>query len=119
MKNLLLACLCILFLGGCSPHPSSGIWKAEGDNKLGIKSLTVDFGGKAVFVSSKVKPATWHCFWSNAGEQTAEFDCTPSTDKETEENFVFTVMEGDVAELSQDGKPIGKFSRTEGNPIIQ
>ncbi|WP_456379316.1 hypothetical protein [Thiolapillus sp.] len=118
MKNLLLACLCILFLGGCSPHPSSGIWKAEGDNKLGIKSLTVDFGGKAVFTSSKVKPATWHCFWSNAGEQTAEFDCTPSTNTEMEERFVFTVKNGEIAELSQDGELIGRFLRAAGNPII-
>ncbi|WP_456406570.1 hypothetical protein [Thiolapillus sp.] len=119
MKNFLLPALFVILLGACSPHPGAGIWKAEGESTRGIKSITVAYEGKAIFSSSKPVAATWHCFWNGAGKQTANLDCTPSTNPDAEERFTFTVREDGTAELRQQDKVIGRFVRTEGNPSIR
>jgi len=119
MKNFLLPALFVIVLGACSPHPGAGIWKAEGENTLGIKGMTVAYEGKAIFSSSKPAPATWHCFWNGTGRQTAKFDCTPSTNTDAEAHFTFTVREDGTAELRQQGKVVGLFVREGGNPVIR
>jgi len=119
MKNLLLPILCTLFLSACSPHPGTGKWKADGENSLGIAKLTVAYEGKAVFTSTKPDPAVWHCFWNAAEKQTVNLACTPSTDTEAEQHFVFSVQDDGIAELSRNGQRIGLFIRIEGNPAIQ
>ncbi|WP_457665460.1 hypothetical protein [Thiolapillus sp.] len=118
MKNLLILIPFILTITACSPHPGAGLWKAEGENDLGIKVLTMAYEGKAVFSSTRGKVALWHCFWNGADRQSANLDCTPSTNPDAEERFVFTVREDGTGELSQQGKIIAKFVREEGNPSI-
>lgn len=118
-KRLLTIPLIILSLAACSPHPGAGVWKAEGENTLGIRGMTLAYEGKAVFSSTRVNPALWHCFWNGASSHAANLDCTPSTDTESHERFVFTVGEDGVGELRQQGQVIGRFVRETGNPAIQ
>jgi hypothetical protein len=119
MKKFLSLAICALTLSACSPHPGSGVWKAQGENNMGIPSLTIGFEGKARFSSSKTTPATWHCFWNASGRQTIDLDCTPSIDTEAETHFVLTVTDNQAAKLSMDGKPVGNFARSDKMPKIQ
>lgn len=118
MKNFLFPALCVLLLSACAPHPGTGVWKAKGENSLGIPDLTMAFDGKARFTSSTNDPATWHCFWNASGKQIVKLGCTPSTDTEKEEYFVFTVREDGFGELSQNGNAIGLFMRGDKKPVI-
>ncbi len=118
MKKLLFPVLMLMFLSACSPHPGTGVWKAQGENSLGIPGLTVAFDGKAAFTSKGENAAIWHCFWNASGEQTINLDCTPSTNTESEMHFVLTAEDDQTAALSRDGKSIGLFIRGEGNPAI-
>ncbi len=118
MKKTLLPFLCCLTLSACSPHPGSGVWKAQGENIFGIPNLTIGFEGKAQFTSSKMTIATWHCFWNAKSKQTIDLDCTPSSDTEAETHFVLTVKDDQTAELSRDGNSVGLFVRQDKMPEI-
>ena len=115
-RLFILSSLLAFALSACSPHPGAGIWKAEGENSLGIKSMTLTYEGRAEFSSTKGEPARWHCFWNGASKRLAHLDCTPSTNTETHERFEFTVGKNGVGELRRQGKAIGRFLRQAGNP---
>jgi hypothetical protein len=114
--RLYLVLLFSLFLMACSPHSGTGVWKAVDDNVQGIVKIRVGFDGKAEFITTKLENATWHCFWTMAGDNSLSFDCTPSTNVEQKKAFTFAVNDHGVAELTSGVLRLGTFTRTQENP---
>jgi len=114
VKALLSSVVITLSVSGCSPHPGAGDWQAEGDNAQGIKRLSVDYEGRAEFSITAPEEADLRCFWSATGEQLLAFQCTPSTDPETEQTYTFSVGLNGIGELSRDGDVIGRFNKKGG-----
>jgi len=92
-----------LFLSACSPHPATGVWKATGDNALGIDRLVAGFEGRAEFTTSKINNAVWHCFWGAADKKILKLNCAPSTNTEEKRLFTLSVNEQGLAELRDAG----------------
>ncbi len=91
-----------LFLSACSPHPATGVWKATGDNELGIDRLVAGFEGRAEFTTSKLDNALWHCFWGAPDKVRLKFTCAPSTNPDQKRIFVSSVNDQGLAELRDD-----------------
>jgi hypothetical protein len=109
----------VLFLSACTPHPSSGVWKATQstkDNDYGISRLVVNFEGWASFTTSTLDNAAWHCFWAATDKQKASLNCTSSLDSKQEEVFILTVNNQGLAELRHKSKLVGIFARLDENP---
>ena len=105
-----------LFLSACSPHPATGVWKATGDNALGIDRLVAGFEGRAEFTTSKINNAVWHCFWGAADKKILKFNCAPSTNTEEKRLFTLSVNEQGLAELRDDA--VDGVSSTEMLPVL-
>ena len=111
VKYLLLLALSGFVLAACSPHPGAGRWKSVSDNELGIVDLSIQFDGKAEFVTTKSDIAVWHCFWGKGGESVATMKCVPSTDPERRELYEFVVRDAGRGELLYEGESIATFER--------
>ena len=106
-----------LLLTACSPHPGTGVWKALGDNEMGISKLTVGFEGRAEFVSGKKDENTiWHCFWATPEKKKLRLDCTPSTNPEQMTSFILSVNDQGQAELRDQSILLASFIRSDENP---
>jgi hypothetical protein len=119
MKNnikFILTFCCSIFIIGCSPHSATGVWKATGDNELGISQLVTGFEGKVEFTATKPVKATWHCFWGAENENSLSLKCTPSTNPEKKSEFTLTVNDQGIAELKDELKILATFSRSDENP---
>lgn len=107
-----------LFVSACSPHPTSGVWKAIDDNDYGIAKLIVSFDGRAEFVTPKLDNATWHCFWAATGKRQANLDCTPSTNPDEEQLFALSINDQEQAELMHKSKLVATFTLLNENPVL-
>jgi len=107
-----------LLLSACSPHPATGVWKATGDNELGIDRLVAGFEGRAEFTTSKLDNALWHCFWGAPDKIVLEFSCTPSTNPDQKRSFTLSVNDAGLAELRNvdDTKLLATFNRLNEDP---
>ncbi len=105
-----------LFLSACSPHPATGVWKATGENTLGIDRLVAGFEGRAEFTTSKINNAVWHCFWGAADKKILKLNCAPSTNTEEKRLFTLGVNEQGLAELRDDAA--NGVSSTETLPVL-
>ena len=103
-----------LFLSACSPHPATGVWKATGDNALGIDRLVVGFEGRAEFITTKINNALWHCFWAAPGKKRLSLSCTPSTNPDQKRVFVLSVNKQGLAELRDNYRPAKGFLPADG-----
>ncbi len=103
-----------LFLSACSPHPATGVWKATGENELGIDRLVVGFEGRAEFTTSKLNNAVWHCFWAAPDKVRFMLTCTPSTNPDQERVFVLRVNDQGLAELLANYRPAKGFLPADG-----
>jgi hypothetical protein len=117
LRFLMLIALSLLLMA-CSPHPSTGVWKATAENDMGIDRLVVGFEGRAEFVSKKPE-ATWHCFWGKQDEKILSFDCTPSNDPDQKKAFTLTAIDLGSAELREGTKLLATFTRLDENPSPQ
>jgi hypothetical protein len=100
----------------CTPHPTSGVWKATVDNDYGIDELVIAFDGKAHFTSTKKDNAVWHCFWTASSEFSTELKCTPSTNPDQEEEYTLTIGDQKIALLRHNAQLIASFTRLDKNP---
>lgn len=111
-----------MLLTACSPHPTSGVWKATGDNELGISRLVASFDGKAEFTTSKLDNAEWHCFWTIADKTEISLDCAPSTNPDEKRIFILILNDKGLAEL-RDGhgqaRILSTFNRLDENPVLK
>jgi hypothetical protein len=98
-----------LLLSACSPHPATGVWKATGDNELGIDRLVAGFEGRAEFITSKLDNTLWHCFWAAADKKRLTLSCTPSTNPDQKRVFVMSVNKQGLAELRDNYRPAKGF----------
>jgi hypothetical protein len=105
----------IFLLSACSPHPTSGVWKATGDNNYGIDKLVVAFDGKAYFTTTKPDNITWHCFWTASSKIESELKCTPSNNPDQEERYTLTLGDKEIAQLRHNNQQIASFSRPDKN----
>ena len=107
-----------LFLSACSPHPATGVWKATGDNQLGIDRLVAGFEGRVEFTTTKLDNALWHCFWGAPDKKKLELDCTPSTNTDKKRSFILSVNDAGLAELRDvdDTKLLATFTRLDEDP---
>jgi hypothetical protein len=101
-----------LFLSACSPHPATGVWKATGDNSLGIDRLVAGFEGRVEFTTSKINNAVWHCFWGAANKKILKLNCAPSTNTEEKRLFTLSINEQGLAELRDDNSAEGASAET-------
>ena len=109
----------LLFVGsllGCSPHPSTGVWKALADNEMGIDRLVVSFEGRAEFVSKKLDNATWHCFWAKESQKKLNLKCSASTSPDDKKTFFIVVNDKGLAEFMNEDKILATFTRLDENP---
>lgn len=112
----------VALLTACSPHPTSGVWKATEDNELGITRLVASFDGRAEFTTSKLENAVWHCFWSISDKTALSLNCTPSTNPDHKRIFSLSINDQNLAEL-RDGngqaKILATFIRLDENPSLK
>ena len=112
----------VFFLAACSPHPGTGVWKAIGENTMGIERLVVGFEGRASFVSKTFDNATWHCFWGKLNKTELSMECTPSSNPDTQKKFVIRSIGIGKAELREvvsfvdQSKPLATFELVDENP---
>ena len=109
------------FLVACTPHPGAGVWKSNGDNKMGIERLVVGFDGKAEFVSKQSGNANWHCFWGKLSDNKLSLTCTPSTNPSQKRSFILSTSGKDKAELyefinDKNNTLLATFIRLDENP---
>ena len=118
--RIVFVTLASFLLVACSPHPGTGVWKATGENEMGIDRLVAGFEGRAEFVSTKPEVATWHCFWGKIDENTLSLDCTPSTNTDNKKTFTLTAIDLGTAELHEvnqkDNRLLATFTRLDENP---
>ena len=107
-----------LLLSACSPHPATGVWKATGDNELGIARLVAGFEGRAEFTTSKLDNAVWHCFWGAPDKKVLELTCTPSTNPDQKRAFTLSVNDAGLGELRDvdNTKLLATFTRLDEDP---
>jgi hypothetical protein len=106
-------------LVACSPHPGTGVWKANTQNALGIDRLTVSFNGRAEFVTSGPEAANWHCFWAGINKQQIELDCKPSTNPDNKQVFVLAATTAGQAKLMQQKKTLAEFTLLDEDPELE
>ena len=106
----------VVLLSACSPHPGTGVWKANGENELGIARLVVGFEGRAEFSTSKQDNAVWHCFWGVSDKQELSLDCTPSTNPDNKKSYSLSVNDSGFAELRNENTLLATFTRSDENP---
>ena len=118
IKNRLpLVLLSLLLLSACSPHPATGVWKATGDNELGINRLVVGYEGRAEFITTKLDSANWHCFWGAPDKKKLELNCTSSTNSDQKRSFTLSVNDQGLAEFQRKGGAVlATFTRVDENP---
>jgi hypothetical protein len=117
IRNCLFLPMLGVGLSACSPHPGAGNWAAAEENEWGIPGITLSYEGRGLFTSRR-PAATWHCFWGGTDRHSARMDCTPSTDTEQEEQFVFQVDQDGTGRLIRQGEVLGTFRRVAGKPEI-
>ncbi len=107
-----------LFLSACSPHPATGVWKATGDNELGVDRLVAGFEGRVEFTTSKLDNAVWHCFWGAPDKKVLELTCTPSTNPDQKRAFTLSVNDAGLGELRDvdNTKLLATFTRLDEDP---
>ena len=108
-----------VLLSACTPHPTSGVWKATVDNDYGIDELVIAFDGKAHFTSTKNEITDWHCFWTASSEFATELKCTPSTNPDQEENYSLTIDNQKVALLRHNTQLIASFTLVDKDPSTE
>lgn len=119
ISTLFLIISTSLFLSACSPHPGSGVWKANAENKEGITKLIVSFEGKAEFVSTNKGNSVWHCFWTIYDKNTLNLDCSPSTNTEEKAHFFLAVDDQGIAKLQRESTVLATFNRIDENPTLK
>ncbi len=107
-----------LFLSACSPHPATGVWKAVGDNALGVDRLVAGFEGRAEFSTSKINNAVWHCFWAASDKKALTLSCAPSTNPEEKRLFTLSVNDQGLAELRDSSPKEDSASSAEILPVL-
>ncbi len=120
----LLFIFTLSFLVACSPHPGAGVWKSNGENKMGIKRLVVGFDGKAEFVSKQSGNANWHCFWGKLSDNKLSLNCTPSTRPSQKKSFILSTSGKNKAELyefmdDKNNTLLATFIRLDENPSLE
>ncbi len=109
----------VVLLTACTPHPTSGVWKATLDNDYGIDELVIAFDGKAHFTSTKKEITDWHCFWTASSKFATELKCTPSTNPDQEEKYTLTIDNKKIALLQHNTRLIASFTRTDKDPSAE
>lgn len=104
-----LSPLPLLALFGCSPHPGTGEWQAEGDNPVGLTRLEVRYEGWADLYARGEDEAGRRCFWGGTGKQSISLTCSRADDPDAEEHYTLNVDAGGTATLSRHGQAIGRF----------
>jgi len=113
-----LAISMALFLSACSPHPATGVWKATGDNDLGVDRLVAGFEGRAEFTTSKLDNAVWHCYWGVPDKSKLELTCTPSTNPDLKRVFILSVNDQGLAELRDKSDPVDSSPLNDNRPVL-
>ena len=104
---------------GCSPHPGTGVWKANSQNALGIDRLIVSFNGRAEFATRGPDAANWHCFWAGVNKQQIELDCTPSTNPDHQQTYILAATLSGQAKLMQQNKILAEFTLLDEDPTLK
>jgi len=101
----------LLTLNACTPHPSSGGWRATSADPL-FERLEVRFNGNADFYTkTNDETAAWRCFWGTADKQTAELKCIEADNGEVEKIYMLQIDQGgQAATLEQGGQVLGRYT---------
>lgn len=99
----------LVTLTGCSPHPGTGNWRAEGNNLLNVSRINIVYEGTADFYVDGKEDAIRRCFWSATAKRTMQMQCVHADDTDKEVNYQFVITEKGHANLLLDDKVIGQF----------
>jgi hypothetical protein len=94
MPNFIIFVLISFFLVACSPHPGTGTWLADSDNKAFTK-IIVHYDGKAEIFDMKNSKAEWHCFWAGINKTDISLTCTPASNTDDEQLFSLSISDLD------------------------
>ena len=100
----------LLTLSACTPHTSSGDWRATTSDAL-FERLQVRFDGTAeFFTKTEDETAAWRCFWGAENKQTAGLTCIDANDENNEKQYELHVdKEKQDAVLKLDNLEIGRY----------
>ncbi len=109
---------CLLILTACSPHPGTGVWSANAENKYGLSKIIIAFNGRAEFTTTRLMKTKWHCFWGKKTKTILSLDCSPASNPEQSRKFTIVSLDKMSAELREAGKPIATLKRVDENPVL-
>jgi len=115
-KYLFLTLLSSILLVGCSAHPGSGIWVPAEGNESPYSRIEVLFEGRAELFVSGRKEHLFRCFWSGTTADSIHMDCISADDETQKTVFILQVTADGAAKLTEAGKNLGLFQRTEQVP---
>ncbi|MCW9024556.1 MAG: hypothetical protein OQK73_07720 [Gammaproteobacteria bacterium] len=95
MPNFIIIILMPLMLIACSPHPGTGTWLADSENKT-FSKIIVHYDGKAEIFEIKNGSAEWHCFWAGINKTDINLMCTPASNPDDEQSFSFSISDSNM-----------------------
>ncbi|WP_177418448.1 hypothetical protein [endosymbiont of Lamellibrachia barhami] len=115
-KCLFLTLLTSILLVGCSAHPGSGIWLPAEGSESPYSRIEVLFEGRAELFVAGREAHLFRCFWSGTTADSIHMDCISADDETQKPVFTLQVSADGTARLSEAGKKLGLFQRTEQIP---
>ncbi len=115
-KYLFLTLLTSILFAGCSVHPGSGIWVPAEGSESPYSRVEVLFEGRAELFVTGRKEHLFRCFWGGTTADSIHMDCISADDETLKPVFTLQVSADGTAKLSEAGKNLGLFQRTEKIP---
>ncbi len=107
----ILAAGSLILTAGCSGHPGTGTWLADGPNDSGYWILKIEFDGKATMLGKTQAKPVMGCYWHATASDTISLQCATSKNQEDPETYYLKVSGDDRASFIRDDKLLAAFRR--------
>ncbi len=111
LNKSLTTLLVTLLISGCSGHPGTGNWLADGSNAAGYWLLKVDFDGKATMLGKDQAKPLLGCYWQATTADSIELQCATQGDPENPKTYQLKVSDADRADFISEGQLQATFRR--------